>query len=83
MVTFDEWYGVDITMSGSPKPIAKAAWDAGVEEGARRAKESATRLAPEHVAALHHASVILDARDYTETAREVRAALAALGEPAP
>ena len=44
MMTFDDWYGVDIKLRGSPRPIAKAAWEAGLAEGIRREQEARQRL---------------------------------------
>ena len=33
---FEDWYDLDITVRGSARPIAKAAWEAGLAEGMAR-----------------------------------------------
>lgn len=81
-MTFDDWYGVDIKLRGSPRPIAKAAWEAGLAEGIRREQEARQRLAPEHVEALRELLVETDDGPACPNryAAAVEAALAALGE---
>lgn len=47
--TFDDWYTLDITLRGSPRPLCKAAWEAGLAEGRARG----CRLTPAEIADLH------------------------------
>lgn len=79
MMTFDDWYGVDIKLRGSPRPIAEAAWEAGLAEGIRREQEAHPRLAPEHARDLR-LCLAQDKSCQCQMCILLRAALAAPGE---